>query len=97
MLRAEESVHDPGFITNATGNPYKVAPPPGLRQFEPDPYLKGGHEANWKYAKAVTHKRAISLAADEYMVKEPLKRKSYRTDDREVMIGPRNFTTRPLL
>lgn len=44
MLRAEESVHDPGFITNATGDPYKVAMPAGLRKYEKDVFLKGGHE-----------------------------------------------------
>ena len=32
-LKSEETVHDPGFITNAVGNPYVVAPPPGLRVF----------------------------------------------------------------
>jgi len=74
MLRAEESVHEPGFITNATGNPYKVAPPPGLRTFEKDPFLKGGHEAAFRMAKRVTHKKAASVAAFEWIEEKPLKK-----------------------
>jgi len=54
-LKAEEAVHDPGFITNAVGDPYKMPVPAGLRKFEKDGFLKGGHEINWKYAKQCTH------------------------------------------
>ena len=90
-------MHEKGFITNATGDPYKVAPPPGLRIFAKDGFLKGGHELNWKYARQCTHTRANSLASFEYLVKEPIKRKNYRDADGEVEIAPKGFLTRPLL
>lgn len=44
-------MHDPGFITHRTGDPYQNPVPPGLRKFVKDGFLKGGHEINWKYAK----------------------------------------------
>lgn len=59
--------------------------------------MKGGHEINWKYAKTVTHAKTATAAAHEYISKEPHKKKVYRSDDREVEIGPRNFLTRNLL
>lgn len=95
-LRAEESVHDPGFITNATGDPYKVAQPAGLRKFEKDGFLKGGHEINWKYAKNVTHAKTLIGAANEYTCVPPEKRKPIKNEEGEVPTGPRNFLTRPL-
>ena len=96
MLRPQETVHDPGFITNATGDPYKVAQPAGLRKFEKDVYLKGGHEHNWKYAKTVTHKKATQSAANEYIESAPPAKKKYKDADGEVITAPRNFYTRPL-
>ena len=50
-LKAEEAVNDPGFICNATGDPYKQPVPAGLRSFVKEGYLKGGHEHNFKPAK----------------------------------------------
>ena len=71
--------------------------PAGLRKFEKDGFLKGGHEINWKYAKQVTHTHQITTAAHEYICTEPHKRKNYRNEDREVITEPKNFLTRPLL
>jgi hypothetical protein len=71
--------------------------PAGLRKYEKDGFTKGGHEHNWKYAKTVTHAKTGTVAAFEYISKEPHKRKNYRGDDREVEIGPKNFLTRNLL
>jgi len=95
-LKAEEAVHDPGFITLATGNPYKVQPPPGLRMFPRDTYEKGGHEVNWKYAKQCTHKKATEGAAFNYIEEGVPKKKSKRDADGEVILEPVNFKIKPM-
>ena len=95
--RAEEAVYEKGFITNATGDPYKEKIPAGLRKFVKDGFLKGGHEINWKYAKTCTHPKALTGAAHEYMVKEVPMKKSFRDADGEVLLAPVGFLTRPLL
>lgn len=96
-MKSEETVHDPGFITNAVGNPYKVAQPAGLRTFDKDPYLKGGHEVPFRMAKVVTYKRGIEDADGHKYIEEGVeKRKPIKNEDGDVPTGPRNFYTKNL-
>jgi len=90
-------MHDPGFVCLATGDPYKNPMVPGIRKFEKDGFLKGGHDLPFKPAKTCTHVRANTVAAFEYIDKAPLPRRNCRNEDKEVIIEPVGFLTKPML
>jgi len=46
-----EKVSNPGYICNATGDPYAKPPIPGRRVFEKNGFLKAGHEIDFCPAK----------------------------------------------
>ena len=48
-------VNFPGFICNATGDPYAKPPIPGQRTIVKDGFKKGGHELDFFPAKTFTH------------------------------------------
>jgi len=84
--RKEEAVNDPGFITNATGDPYKVPQLTGMRKFEFESYLKFGQEKNFTPAKVVTHNKKGPLPvpmfnAFEHIPEGPPKKRVMRNPE----------------
>ena len=75
---AHERVKDPGFICNATGDPYAKPPRPGMRTMIKDAFLKGGHEKDFFPAKTVTYQHAKHHSVYEHMPNPPLPKKVYR-------------------
>ena len=78
------------------GNPYQPAKTDMARSHVIDGHLKAGHEVAFKPAKAVRDKYGYAASYAHIEENPDVKKKNYRDEDGAVIIGPRNFTTKPL-
>ena len=78
------------------GDPFKEKDTSMARSFVKDGHLKAGHEVAFKPAKAVRDIYGYKSSYPHIDENPDVKKKNYRDEDGAVIIGPRNFTTKPL-
>jgi hypothetical protein len=81
----------------AVGDPYQQLSNVGLRTTLNDEArkLKGGHDHNFKPAKN-TRERLYTAKYNYQPLMENTKKKNYRDEEGNVILGPRNFTAIPI-
>ena len=83
----------PGYVSS--GDPFQDAAKTMLKMRNADPqgHIKAGHDKAFCPAKVV--KQPVKAAYDHKTDLDD-KKKNFRNEDGEVVIGPRNFLTNPL-
>ena len=78
----------------AKGDKY-IQPGSKLARGEKNGFLKGGHDMDFRPAK-ICNLEKVPKPAYKYIPQGVDKKKSFKDPEGGVIIGPRNFTTKPL-